>query len=130
MSAVDLAASSWGDALPDWVRIMAELCDRMGLSAVAAQIGYSAAAVREVIKARYGRTTRGNLSAIETAFRKQIIEVPVICPFLGEITTDQCLAHQRARFVPGNPLRVALFRACRSGCVHSKLEATSCQKSL
>jgi hypothetical protein len=46
----------------------------------------------------------------------------VDCPVLGEIGTDACQRHQHAKFSTANPQRVTMYRACRAGCPHSRLE--------
>ena len=46
----------------------------------------------------------------------------VNCPALGPIGRDRCLAWQKKPFSDASSIRVQVYRACRAGCVHSKLK--------
>ncbi|MDA8230375.1 MAG: transcriptional regulator [Magnetospirillum sp.] len=108
--------AAWGESMPDWVDALGRACDQASQSAVAKRIGYSAAAVSFVINAKY----TGDLTAVEQAVRGALMAATVACPLVGELATDACLAHQRAAWAPHNPQRIAFYRACRSGCPHSR----------
>lgn len=115
---IDTARDAWGPAMPDWVRELAEYCDRHGRQAAGAEaIGYSTSAVNYVLKARY----TGDLGKIETAVRGAIMRETVECPVLGDITKNVCLENQAAPFAITNSQRIRIYRACRGGCAHSRI---------
>jgi|ThiBioDrversion2_2_1062182.scaffolds.fasta_scaffold23815_3 hypothetical protein len=120
MSAVMKAGQAWGEALPDWVRVLAEHCDRLGHRATGRLVGYSYGAISGVIN----RTYPGRFDRVELAVRGTLMHAVVMCPVLGEIPTDMCLSHQKAGWAPHNPQRIRLYHACRSGCPHSRIGAT------
>ena len=115
---IDVVYLSWGNTPPNWVLRMGIECYEDSQAAVARQIHYSPAAVNMVLKNRYS----GDLSRVESAFRGAFMGATADCPVLGEIPTNDCLAHQRRPFEPTNGRRVALYRACRAGCSHSRIE--------
>ena len=39
------------------------------------------------------------------------------CPIMGMITRADCLHWQNLPYVGSNALRVAVYRACRAGCI-------------
>lgn len=117
MTALARAKAAWGEAIPDWVTALAEACDRESQNAVAKRLDYSAAAVSTVIGNKYG----GALTAVEQAVRGALMSATVACPVMGELPADACNSHQRAPWAPHNPQRIKFYRACRSGCPHSRL---------
>lgn len=122
-SAIDRARAAWGEAIPDWMIALAEACDNQSQSAVAKQLGYSAALVSQVIGNKYG----GGLTAVEQAVRGAFLAAIVDCPVVGELAADACNAHQRATWAPLNPTRISFFKACRSGCPHSRIGGSNAQ---
>jgi DNA transposition AAA+ family ATPase len=102
----------------DWVDALAEACERSTQKRIADRIGYSASVVNQVLKGVY----RGDLSAVEQAVRGALMDLHVECPVLGELAADRCLEIQRQPFAATNATRVRLYRACRSGCPHSRLQ--------
>lgn len=115
-TAVLNARTAWGEDLPDWVRALAQACDRTSQKKLAQEIGYSATVVNQVIKGTY----KGDLTAVESAVRGALLDYKVECPVLGELRAHHCLEHQRQPFSTANPQRIRLYRACRSGCPHAK----------
>ena len=111
--------AAWGPTPADWLVVLAEACDQETQGKAARRIGYSAATVSFVLNARY----TGDLKAVEAAVRDALMRGTVACPLLGEILGETCRHNQALPFSATNPQRVALFRACRSGCVHSRIEA-------
>ena len=107
---------------PDWIEALAAACERESQSRVALRIGYSPATVSQVLHGKY----RGDVGAVEQAVRGALMEQSVLCPGLRrEIPMDRCIAAQRAPYSSSNHMRVTLYRACRSGCAHSRLTAAS-----
>ena len=115
---VERVRQYWGAALPDWIETLAEACDATSQNKVAAHIGYSAATVSCVIGNRY----TGDMVAVRQAVEGALLRTFVNCPVLGELRADRCLAEQRKPLSASNPQRVRLYRACRAGCPHSRLQ--------
>lgn len=121
---VENMRAAWGEDAPDWIDILAVECDRASQRKVAEIVGYSAAAISNVLKKRYGIDGRGgDLGAVEQAVRGAFMNAVLDCPELGEMSTHACLDWQKkARtFANVNPLRVRMYRACRQ-CPHSRFE--------
>lgn len=111
------ARKGWGDALPDWVLVLAEEASRSSGIAVAQRLGYSPAVITQVIYSTY----TGNLGGVEQKVRGAYMGAVVMCPVLDEIGRDRCLKEQKKKFAVTSAVRTKLFRACRSGCPHSRL---------
>jgi hypothetical protein len=111
------AQGAWGAALPDWVRELAEEAMRNSATAVARRIGYSPAVISHVLAATYP----GDLARVEAKVRGALMGATVVCPVLGEIGRDRCLDEQKMPFSAASSIRSKLYRACRSGCPHSRL---------
>lgn len=109
-AAMERARAGWGMDLPDWIAHLASACDLTSQSAVAREIGYSAATVSTVLSANY----RGNLEAIEEKVRVHIIRETVRCPALGLIEKKICETWRRkARAFKGQNLQAVLMaKAC------------------
>jgi len=112
------AALAFSGAVPDWVAELAQLADREGLKAAAARVNYSPSAISNVINGRY----QGDLGRVEECVRGALMGATVDCPALGLIGRDACLEWQKRPFSPSSSIRVQVYRACRSGCPHSKLK--------
>ena len=113
------ATAAWRETMPDWVAMLAEMADAASQAAVGREIGYSGSVVNAVLKATYN----GDLGAVEKAVRGRYMKATVLCPVLGEIPANACLEHQkRARtFSAASSIRVAISRACKGNCPHSRL---------
>lgn len=107
----------WGSEAPEWVVVLAQECDRTSQAAVGKRIGYSGSTVNQVLKRNYA----GNLNNIQAKVEGAFMHCTVECPVLGELALDQCIDNQARPFAATNSQRVKLYRACRSGCPHSKL---------
>ena len=110
--------AAWGPTPADWLVALAEACDEETQGRAARRIGYSAATVSFVLNKRY----TGDLKAVEAAVRDALMRGTVACPLLGEILGGTCRHNQALPYSATNPQRVALFRACRGGCAHSRIE--------
>jgi hypothetical protein len=106
----DMATQSWKVPVPDWILELADQCDRCSQSAVAKQLDVSPAMINQTLKNAY----KGNLSRLETRVRGEFMKEVVMCPVLGEINSRDCLDHSGKKFSATNPLRVQLFKACRT----------------
>lgn len=117
MSGVNLAAAqaAWGEAIPDWIVVLADECDRGGQGATARRVGIAKSTINEVVR----RTYKARLGNIEQKVRGALMGTTVDCPVLGEIGVDLCLENQRRPFSAANPIRVQLHRTCPT-CPHKR----------
>ncbi|WP_411037054.1 transcriptional regulator [Shinella sp. BYT-45] len=109
--------AAWGDSAPDWVLVLAEACAKSSQSAVARKVDYSAPTISAVL----GNTYLGNLQRVEAAVRWALIGETVSCPMLGPLSKKECLEWQAKPYAATSSHRVAMFRACRDGCPHSRI---------
>lgn len=114
MSALAKAQAAWGQ-VPDWVRALADECDRIGLRNIAGRMGISPAMVSLAINNK-----RENLEFIKHKAEQKLMITIVACPYLGVLSVTECLQEQAKPFSGSNPFRVQLYRACRNGCPHYK----------
>ncbi|MCK9468175.1 MAG: hypothetical protein M0Q49_02055 [Porticoccaceae bacterium] len=117
MSPMDRIGTTWGDAAPQWVRLLAEQCALRSQKKVAEEMGYSTTVINQVLGNKYP----GDLEAVETAFNGAFLSANVNCPVLGELAAHRCLENQRRKYAATNAIRVRLFKACHGGCPHSRL---------
>lgn len=75
--------------------------------------GYSAAAVHQIM---HGTYKAKSVTPIEDAIRATLMCETIACPELGEIALADCLQWQAKaeELAATNPLRVRMYRACRS----------------
>ena len=109
--------------MSDWLHTLRLEVERASLRRVAERLrggnGYpSEALVSQVLNGKY----KGHTARLQRLVEGYYLGVTVACPVLGEITRDRCDHQQRLPFAATNPVRVALYRACRNGCQHSTLE--------
>ncbi|MGA8169787.1 MAG: transcriptional regulator [Methylocystis sp.] len=112
------AREAFGEALPDWIEIVAKEATRTSATAVAGRLGYSVAVVSSLVRGKYA----GDLGAVEARVRGVYMGEEVACPVLGDIARDYCLAEQRKKHIGTSQTRTALFHACRNGCANSRLK--------
>lgn len=113
MSALDIGAAAkaraaWGEAIPDWVAVLAAECDRTSANQVARRMKRSASLVSTVLRNKYP----ADLEAIEEVVRGVFMRAEVICPALGTIPANVCRDWRGTPFSNVNSLRVQMFRAC------------------
>jgi len=109
----------------DWTAILRSACDATSQARVGRRLrdaggdSYpSDSVVSQVLAGKYpGRTER--LRALVEGVYGGVV---VACPMLGNLPLHECIGHQVRPFATTNPQRVALYRACRGGCPHSRLE--------
>jgi hypothetical protein len=112
------ARQGWGEALPDWILVLAEAANGSSGAAIAKKLGYSGAVITEVIYGKY----KGDICAVEAKVRGAMMGEEIACPVLGMIGRDQCLNEQKMKSVGSSSLRARIFRACRAGCEHSRIK--------
>jgi DNA-binding transcriptional regulator YdaS (Cro superfamily) len=110
MSNQRMARAAWGDAIPDWVLVLASACDRLGAQrAAATKLGVAASTVNQVLKNVY----RADLARMEQRVRGRFMAETVNCPaFEQDIRRDQCLRWQKAPLSAASPESVRLHRTC------------------
>ena len=109
--------------MSEWLDTLRIEVKRASLRRVAERLrggnGYpSEALISQVLNGKYA----GQTARLQRLVEGYYMGLSVVCPVLGEITRDRCDHQQRLPFAATNPVRVALFRACRTGCPHSTLE--------
>ncbi|MGF3027994.1 helix-turn-helix domain-containing protein [Methylobacterium aquaticum] len=112
------ARSGWGGKPPDWVIALAEACRDKTQTKVAQQLGVSPSQVSQILANKYPV----NLDTIAEKVRGAFLGSFVECPRKGAMRRDVCLQWQGKPFAATSADRVAMYRACRSGCPHSRLK--------
>ena len=98
---------------PDWLQVLAAECDRTSQAAVAKRLKVSDATISQLLKGTYNADPK----RMETRVRGELMRETVPCPVLGDLGKRQCLDEQSKPYYP-NPLRSALFKACKT-CPHA-----------
>lgn len=91
-----------------WIQELRSTAVRTGQRKAGKTIGYSAAAVNQVLAGKYP----GDLSAVQRAVEEHLMHRTVECPVLGQIAYSACLEHQASRARTTNPDRVKLAKTC------------------
>lgn len=109
---LDTARKFWGAPLPDWVETLALACGKTSQSKVASLLGYSGAAISNVLNKAYLAET----DRIEERVRGVYMDGRVACPGLGEIAVHHCQdwRGKAGQTVIGSPLRQRMYRACNA----------------
>lgn len=116
------ARRAWGDAMPDWVLVFAEECDRTSVRATCDRLRYSPSVGSQILS----KTYQGRFDKVEAAVRGAFLGSTVKCPVLGDLALDKCLYHQGRKFASTNPTRVKLSRTCPT-CPHFKKAQSASQ---
>lgn len=104
---------------PDWLEALREACAETSQNAVARRLGVSPAMVNQALKGAY----KGDIERLQSLVEGSLLKKQVECPVAEDMPKHKCLEHQARpqQFAFVNPLFAKLYRACRSGCPHSKL---------
>ncbi|MEI8642766.1 LacI family DNA-binding transcriptional regulator [Pseudoalteromonas sp. Hal040] len=100
-----------------WLSTLKAEVEMQGMRTVAQKLGVSKATVSQVINNKYKASTQMIQQRVEGVFMASVVN----CPILDEIPINVCLEHQARKFAATNHVRVALYKACRNGCPHSKI---------
>ncbi|CAN5127083.1 hypothetical protein BH10PSE8_BH10PSE8_00730 [soil metagenome] len=103
------ARAAWGETPPKEILALAEACKASTSRAVAQRLEYSEGLISHVLSARYP----GDLARVFAKIRGAFMGEVVMCPILGEIGRDRCLAEQSTPFAATNSTRARLFHACK-----------------
>lgn len=79
-------------------------------TAVADELGVSAAVVNNLLKDRY----LGNVALMADRIRGQFMAETVVCPVQGVLSRRNCLDYQARPLVFTNATRVRLHQACKT----------------
>ena len=104
---------------PEWLTALRDACAASSKAGVARKLGVSPAMISQALKGVY----KGDTGRLQTLVEGALMRQTVDCPIAGDLPKNRCLEHQARdrRFAFVNPLYSKLYRACRSGCPHSKL---------
>ena len=104
-------------SLPADVRQALErACEQLGSQRAAAKaLNVSVTMVNQALKGSY----RGDVDILARRIRGEFLHHGHRCPVLGEINDKTCLDEQSRPLVFTNPLRVSIYRACKT-CPHRK----------
>jgi len=111
------ARAGWGDPPPDWIHALASACAGSTQVAVANRLDVSGSQVSQAL----ANTYPADLAKLEARVRGALMGATVACPVLGEIGRDRCIREQDKPFSAASSVAVRLYRACRSGCPHSRI---------
>lgn len=101
----------------NWLSTLKAEVEKQGMRTVAERLGVSKATVSQVVNDKYKASTHTIQQRVEGVFMASTVD----CPILDEIPLNVCLEHQARKFAATNHVRVALYKACRNGCPHSKI---------
>lgn len=101
---------------PDWMRALRKAVESDGLKAVAFKLRRSRATISGVLNNNYAAST----DRIAERVRGELMNKTHECPVLGAISPATCQDEQVRPFAATNSTRVAVYKACRSGCPHFK----------
>ncbi len=109
---IDTARAAWGEAMPDWVLVLARQCTERSQAAVARDLDRSGAVISQVLRNSYPADT----ARIEERVRGLFMDGQIDCPSLGPLSTLQCQDwREKAKaFALGSALRARMFRACNA----------------
>jgi hypothetical protein len=97
-----------------WMEVLRQAVEREGQSRVARRLDYSAATISLILRGTY------NADPANVARRviERLSQETLVCPVLGTIPYGRCSAERARDFSAANPVRVALWSACRV-CTHN-----------
>lgn len=105
---LDRAIAAWGTDLPQWIKLLAEACDRSNQREVADRLGKSAGYVSRILRRDYA----GSYAEAETLVRAKFSADKVPCPLFGEIPLASCVKLRRRTAPPQNHMHHACARTC------------------
>lgn len=103
------ATDAWGEAMPDWVRLLANACDRTSQRAAAERLARSSGYVSRLLSRKY----EGSYEEAETIVRAAYAGASVACPAIGDaIPLSGCVRNRRRAGPPRNHLQQLFARHC------------------
>lgn len=112
----------------EWLEALRAEIEKPGnsLNKVANELGVSSSKLSQALRGIYP----GSVKDIRIKVEGMYLTRRVTCPVKGDIPVNECADNQKRPFSSSNRERVRLYKACRSGCPHSKLEQTSKAKAI
>lgn len=92
-----------------WIDEMRELSKKHSQACIAREMNYSKSTINLVLNGVY----KGDLNAVERAFKRAFGTEIIDCPVLGEIKASRCLSISERPYLPSNHLRIQLYQACK-----------------
>jgi predicted YcjX-like family ATPase len=108
MSNVAAAIDAWGQDLPEWIRMLADECDRTTQADVAERLKISGSYVNRLIHNRYGASHTEPEQMVLAIIGGRKIE----CPAFGPIPLTSCIRNRRRTGPATNMLQRAFERHC------------------
>lgn len=103
--------------MDDWMGLLRAEVERTSQNKTAKRLGVSSSMISQALKGVYP----GDVVKLQERVLGELGDLKVQCPVVGELNRRLCLDWQARPFGVTNPTRVAVYRACRSGCPHSFL---------
>ncbi len=104
------AIAAWGSDMPDWVRILADACDRAGQRSVGAKLKRSSGTLSRILNRNYP----GSYEEAETLVRATFAADTVACPAFGKIPLSSCVRNRRRKAAPINFMQRQFAETCPS----------------
>lgn len=103
----------------NWLDALRAACAADTQASVAKRLGVSPSMINQALSGRY----KGDLQRLQALVEGVLQTQTVTCPVLDALAKHKCREYQERdpKFASASPLTVRLYRACRSGCPHSKL---------
>lgn len=98
-----------------WFELLKLKVNELGRRVVESDTGMSKTTLSQVLNKKYA----GNMQNIEATVLAAYSNIKVACPVLGKIPTKRCKDERKKPFNSLNPIRVRLFKACKT-CPHNK----------
>lgn len=98
----------------DRMALLRDKCADLGQAEVARRIGRSGSTISQILSGKYCGDPAAVLQLIDETFGGSTVE----CPVLGEITLNRCANQRKKPFAATNPVRIALYAACKE-CEHN-----------
>lgn len=102
------AIAAWGEAMPDWVRLLAAACDKSSQRLVADRLGKSHGYVSRILNRKYAGSYDEAGTIVRVAYGSDQVE----CPVMGEMPLASCVRNRRRKGLPTNRLQHLWARHC------------------
>lgn len=96
---------------PDAMKLLTEKVSELGQAEVGRRLGYSSGSIIcQILAGTYGGSSVNVLNKVVELWGG----VSVTCPILGDIPLSRCAEYRNRPFAATNPVRISLYRACRT----------------
>jgi|UPI00036A058C hypothetical protein len=94
-----------------WLEALKTACEASSQAQVARRLGVSTAMVSQALNGVY----KGNIQRLQGLVEGELMSLAVDCPVIGaEIPRQRCVEHQNQPFRMTSPMRIALWKGCKS----------------